>query len=62
VEHYQVTCAVSSEITVLSQDIEHQAPSDTAPHPENRSLKCTAVKLAQCYLYWMVVEHIISNC
>lgn len=54
--------AVCSEITVLSQNIEHQSPSDAAPHPENRGLKYTAVKLAQCYLYWMVVEQIISKC
>ena len=61
VKHYQVIGAVCSEITVLSQNIEHQSPSDTAPHPENRGLKCTAVKLVRCYFYWMVVEQIISK-
>jgi len=52
-------CCVFWDHCVVS---EHQAPSDTAPHPENRGLKCTAVKLMQCYFYWMVVQHIISSC
>jgi len=62
VEHYQVIGAVCSEIIVLFQNIKHQSRSDTAPHPKNRGLKCSAVKLAQCYSYWMVVEQIISKC
>lgn len=48
--------------SLCCHNIGHQSPTDTAPHPEKKGMKCTTVKLVHCYLYWMVVEQIISKC